>query len=74
MASSKAALKKAKAAIDDQRWEEVISQVETVLAADPQNYFAYASDAFRQSLVNQRWLTITAPGQEAIPWPRSGQA
>ena len=68
MASSKAALKKAKAAIDEQRWEEVVSQVETVLAADSQNYFAYASDALGQSLVSQRWLIIVAPGQEAIPW------
>ena len=42
MASSKAALKKAKSAIDAQRWDEAISYVETVLATDPQNYFAYA--------------------------------
>lgn len=54
MASSKAALKKAKAAIDGQRWEEVISHVETVLTVDSQNYFAYASGAFRQSLIDQR--------------------
>ena len=42
MASSKAALRKAKAALDNQRWDEVISQVEAVLAVDSQNYFAYA--------------------------------
>ena len=42
MASSKAALKKAKAAIDSQRWDEAIAQVEAVLAFDSQNYFAYA--------------------------------
>ena len=42
MASSKAALKKAKVALDNQRWDEVITQVEAVLATDSHNYFAYA--------------------------------
>jgi superkiller protein 3 len=40
MASTKAALKAAKAAIDAKDWDAAISQARTVLSSDPQNYFA----------------------------------
>lgn len=40
MASNKAALKAAKAALDAEKWDEVIVQAYIVLASDPQNYFA----------------------------------
>ena len=40
MASSKAGLKRAKAAIDAQQWNDAISEAEAVLEADPKNYFA----------------------------------
>ncbi|KAK8217843.1 hypothetical protein IWZ01DRAFT_445537 [Phyllosticta capitalensis] len=40
MAPSKAALKAAKAALDASNWDEAAVQAQTVLDADPQNYFA----------------------------------
>ncbi|KIW02841.1 uncharacterized protein PV09_05898 [Verruconis gallopava] len=40
MASTKAALKAAKAAIDAKDWDTAIAQAQTVLASDPKNYFA----------------------------------
>ena len=40
MSNIKSALKAAKAALDAKRYEEVIVQVNIVLGADPQNYFA----------------------------------
>ena len=44
--SNKAALKAAKAALDLEKWDEVVTQAETVLAADPQNYFAQVYNVF----------------------------
>lgn len=41
MASTKAALKAAKSAIDAQNWAEAITQANIVLAADSKNYFGY---------------------------------
>jgi len=41
MASTKAALKAAKSALDAQNWGEAIVQANVVLAADPKNYFAF---------------------------------
>lgn len=41
MASNKAALKAAKAAVDAEDWDKVILQAQTVLASDTLNYFAY---------------------------------
>lgn len=38
--SNKAALKAAKAALDAENWDEVVTQAEVVLAADAKNYFA----------------------------------
>ena len=40
MASVKAALKAAKAAIDAQAWSEAVTQAEKAVAVEPQNYLA----------------------------------
>lgn len=41
MASTKAALKAAKSALDSQNWAEAVTQAKIVTAADPKNYFGY---------------------------------
>lgn len=38
--SNKAALKAAKAALDEEDWDKVVTQAQIVLASDAQNYFA----------------------------------
>ena len=41
MSSTKAALRQAKAAIDEHRYEDAAAQAEKVLVAEPQNYHAW---------------------------------
>lgn len=43
MASTKTALKAAKAALDAEKYDEAVKHVRTVLTIDPNNYHAYVS-------------------------------
>jgi superkiller protein 3 len=40
MSGTKAALKAAKVALDGQKYDEAVTQAQTVLSLDKQNYFA----------------------------------
>lgn len=43
MSGNKAALKAAKTALDAEKYDEVVTQCQIVLASDSQNYFAYVA-------------------------------
>jgi len=45
MATTKAALKAAKSALDTQNWVEAANQANQVVTADPKNYFGYLKDS-----------------------------
>lgn len=45
MSVSRAALKAAKVALDNQKYDEANEQVKRILAVDPDNYHAYVSMA-----------------------------
>ncbi|KAI0475503.1 tetratricopeptide-like protein [Xylariaceae sp. FL0804] len=53
MASIKASLKAANDAIRQQKWDEVLSQVDAVIERDPKNYHAYVFKAFALDKKNQ---------------------
>jgi hypothetical protein len=64
MATVKAGLKAAKAAIDAQKFEEAAKQAQNVLTLDPQNYFACD---FSPQIVSATANTLVATSFSDVP-------
>jgi len=58
MSAARSALKAAKSALDGQKYDEAIEQVNVVLNADPKNYHAYDSEPRRHGVT-----TLTGDSQ-----------
>lgn len=75
MATVRASLKAAKAAIDDRRYEDALTQVEQVLSLEPHNYHANVFRGLALDKLNQTddalraYRTATnAKGADPLAW------